>query len=251
MTSMIRGMQREDAKTRRKTGHFPVSNPPRLRAFAFTSPMTSLCRNVALILAFALAGCAAPKQFKAPDPGRLIAAQKALQESVALAHAKVRSGAGHVEAASAHLAAATVSHSKESVLLGEIGPRLLALRASITDAVLREQVDALSADVTQARDLASATDTELAAIGREHVAAKDDLGEANVTMVKADWQAGEINTKYGPELFKAMEKTVADANLVILTERARGDRNGRLVWMWFSAFALTAVGFAAFAYFKR
>ena len=54
------------------------------------------------------------------------------------ARTHVKRADGNPESASTHHGSATVSHSKESVLIGELAPRLLALRTQITDAVLRE-----------------------------------------------------------------------------------------------------------------
>lgn len=204
-----------------------------------------------LFVAGLLAGCAGPKQFMAPDSKPLTDAHAAVAARITEARTHVKRASGNLESAKTHHDSATVSHSKETVLLGELAPRLLALRTQITDAVLREEVDALSASVKETRALATITDGELAALGRDMDRARDDLGGATAALVLANRTATDIEERIGPEYVQASEKTIADANGVIMATSAKVDREEKAKWIWFSAFSLTAIGFAAFAYFKR
>jgi chromosome segregation ATPase len=224
--------------------------PIRPRDFE-ASPRLLACAAVALVLVLLLAGCAGPKQFTAPDARPLLEAHKELAEKVTQAKAKIASAAKHIEAAETHQKAATVSHSQENVKLGEIGPVLLKLRSQITDVVLREEVDALSAQVTQTQALAVETDKEIAATGIELSTAREDNGAGAVLLTQAEAKAAELKNHTGPDYVAKAEKTIGDANKVIVTTAAKVDREAKAKRIWFSAFTLTAVGFAAFAYFKR
>ena len=211
--------------------------------------MTS-SRFIVLAIVAALSGCAAPKQFKAPDSTAITSAQKELAASVALARGKVVSAARHVEAASGHQREAVVAISRAEVLAGEIGPKLADLRLRVT-VELRPEVDALSVQVQTLSSIGAEAGKAIADTGTELALARDDIGGTIATLTKADRQATDINTKYGPDFLQAVEKLKTDANAEILKQAGQSDREAKAKWMWFSAFSLTAIGFAAFAYFKR
>ena len=211
--------------------------------------MTS-SRLIILAIVAALSGCAGPKQFKAPDSTAITSAQKELAASVALARGKVVSAARHVEAASGHQREAVVAISRAEVLAGEIGPKLADLRLRVT-VELRPEVDALSVQVQTLSSIGAEAGKAVADTGTELALARDDIGGTIATLTKADRQAADINTKYGPEFLKGVERVTADANAEILKQAGQSDREAKAKWMWFSAFSLTAIGFAAFAYFKR
>ena len=211
--------------------------------------MTS-SRLIILAIVAALSGCAGPKQFKAPDSTAITSAQKELAASVALARGKVVSAARHVEAASGHQREAVVAISRAEVLAGEIGPKLADLRLRVT-VELRPEVDALSVQVQTLSSIGAEAGKAVADTGTELALARDDIGGTIATLTKADRQATDINTKYGPEFLKGVERVTADANAEILKQAGQSDREAKAKWMWFSAFSLTAIGFAAFAYFKR
>ena len=211
--------------------------------------MTS-SRFIVLAIVAALSGCAAPKQFKAPDSTAITSAQKELAASVALARGKVVSAARHVEAASGHQREAVVAISRAEVLAGEIGPKLADLRLRVT-VELRPEVDALSVQVQTLSSIGAEAGKAVADTGTELALARDDIGGTIATLTKADRQATDINTKYGPDFLQAVEKLKTDANAEILKQAGQSDREAKAKWMWFSAFSLTAIGFAAFAYFKR
>ena len=211
--------------------------------------MTS-SRFIVLAIVAALSGCAGPKQFKVPDATAITSAQKELAASVTSARAKVVSAARHVEAASGHQREAVVSISRAEVLTGEIAPKLADLRLRVT-VELRPEVDALAVQVQMLSSIGAEAGKAIADAGAELALARDDIGGTIATLTKADRQATDINTKYGPEFLKGVERVTADANAEILKQSGQADREAKAKWMWFSAFSLTAIGFAAFAYLKR
>ena len=211
--------------------------------------MTS-SRFIVLAVVAAISGCAGPKQFKAPDSTAITSAQKELAASVATARAKVGSAARHVEAASGHQREAVVSISRAEVLAGEIAPKLADLRLLVT-VELRPEVDALSAQMQTLSSISAQAGKAVADTGTELALARDDIGGTIATLVTADRQAVDINTKYGPDFLKAVEKLKTDANSEILKQASQSDREAKAKWMWFSAFLVTGGAFAAFAYFKR
>ena len=211
--------------------------------------MTS-SRFIVLAVVAAISGCAGPKQFKAPDSTAITSAQKELAASVATARAKVGSAARHVEAASGHQREAVVSISRAEVLAGEIAPKLADLRLLVT-VELRPEVDALSAQMQTLSSISAQAGKAVADTGTELALARDDIGGTIATLVTADRQAVDINTKYGPDFLKAVEKLKTDANEEILKQASQSDREAKAKWMWFSAFLVTGGAFAAFAYFKR
>ena len=211
--------------------------------------MTS-SRFIVLAVVAALTGCAGPKQFKVPDATAITTVQKELAASVAAARGKVVSAARHVEAASGHQREAVVAISRAEVLAGEIGPKLADLRLRVT-VELRPEVDALSVQVQTLSSIGAEAGKAVADTGTELALARDDIGGTIATLTKADRQATDINTKYGPEFLKGVERVTADANAEILKQSGQADREAKAKWMWFSAFSLTAIGFAAFAYLKR
>jgi len=198
-----------------------------------------------------LGGCAGPKQFAAPDSTALVAAQKELAASVAQARVKVAGASRHADAAAGHQRDATVSHSKETVLAGEIGPRLLALRTRVTDAVLRAEVDAISGQVAELAGHGAGTDAALAKTGAEIDLARDDIGGTIASLVIADRQAGDINARLGPEYLKKVGDGFAAANAEILIREAKAARAEKRAVIGWSAFGLAAIAFAAFAYFSK
>ena len=212
--------------------------------------MTSSRFIVLAIVVAALSGCAGPKQFKAPDSTAITTAHKELAASVATARAKVVSAARHVEAASGHQREAVVSISRAEVLAGEIAPKLADLRLLVT-VELRPEVDALSAQMQTLSSISAQAGKAVADTGTELALARDDIGGTIATLVTADRQAVDINTKYGPDFLKAVEKLKTDANEEILKQASQSDREAKAKWMWFSAFLVTGGAFAAFAYFKR
>ena len=211
--------------------------------------MTS-SRFIVLAVVAAISGCAGPKQFKAPDSTAITSAQKELAASVATARAKVGSAARHVEAASGHQREAVVAISRAEVLAGEIAPKLADLRLLVT-VELRPEVDALSAQMQTLSSISAQAGKAVADTGTELALARDDIGGTIATLVTADRQAVDINTKYGPDFLKAVEKLKTDANEEILKQASQSDREAKAKWMWFSAFLVTGGAFAAFAYFKR
>ena len=211
--------------------------------------MTS-SRFIVLAVVAAISGCAGPKQFKAPDSTAITSAQKELAASVATARAKVGSAARHVEAASGHQREAVVAISRAEVLAGEIAPKLADLRLLVT-VELRPEVDALSAQMQTLSSISAQAGKAVADTGTELALARDDIGGTIATLVTADRQAVDINTKYGPDFLKAVEKLKTDANSEILKQASQSDREAKAKWMWFSAFLVTGGAFAAFAYFKR
>ena len=211
--------------------------------------MTS-SRFIVLAVVAAISGCAGPKQFKAPDSTAITSAQKELAASVATARAKVGSAARHVEAASGHQREAVVSISRAEVLAGEIAPKLADLRLLVT-VELRPEVDALSAQMQTLSSISAQAGKAVADTGTELALARDDIGGTIATLITADRQAVDINTKYGPDFLKAVEKLKTDANEEILKQASQSDREAKAKWMWFSAFLVTGGAFAAFAYFKR
>ena len=212
--------------------------------------MTSSRFIVLAIVVAALSGCAGPKQFKAPDSTAITTAHKELAASVATARAKVVSAARHVEAASGHQREAVVSISRAEVLAGEIAPKLADLRLLVT-VELRPEVDALSAQMQTLSSISAQAGKAVADTGTELALARDDIGGTIATLITADRQAVDINTKYGPDFLKAVEKLKTDANSEILKQASQSDREAKAKWMWFSAFLVTGGAFAAFAYFKR
>jgi hypothetical protein len=209
--------------------------------------------GIAAFAAFAavtLTGCAGPKQFKAPDSTAITAAQKELAASVATARAKVVSAARHVEAASGHQREAVVAISRAEVLVGEIAPKLADLRLRVT-VELRPEVDALAGQVQALSAIGAEAGKAIADTGTELALARDDIGGTIATLITADRQAVDINTKYGPEFLQGVEKLKTDANAEILKQAGQADREAKAKWMWFSAFVVTGGAFAAFAYFKR
>ena len=212
--------------------------------------MTSSRFIVLAIVVAALSGCAGPKQFKAPDSTAITSAQKELAASVASARGKVVSAARHVEAASGHQREAVVAISRAEVLTGEIAPKLADLRLRVT-VELRPEVDALAVQVQTLSSISAEAGKAVADTGTELALARDDIGGTIATLITADRQATDINTKYGPDFLKAVEKLKTDANAEILKQAGQSDREAKAKWMWFSAFSLTAIGFAAFAYLKR
>lgn len=204
-----------------------------------------------LVLLLALTGCSGPKQFAAPPSKLLTEGHKEVAARITEARTHVKRASGNLDSAKTHHNSATVSHSKETVLLGELAPRLLALRTQSTDAVLREEVDVLSESVKDTRALAVITDAELAAIGRDMDRARDDLGGATAALALANRKATDLEETIGPDYVTATEKTIADANGVIMATSAKVDREAKAKWIWFSAFTLTAAGFAAFVFLKR
>ena len=212
--------------------------------------MTSSRFIVLAIVVAALSGCAGPKQFKAPDSTAITTAHKELAASVATARAKVVSAARHVEAASGHQREAVVAISRAEVLAGEIAPKLADLRLLVT-VELRPEVDALSAQMQTLSSISAQAGKAVADTGTELALARDDIGGTIATLVTADRQAVDINTKYGPDFLKAVEKLKTDANEEILKQASQSDREAKAKWMWFSAFLVTGGAFAAFAYFKR
>ena len=212
--------------------------------------MTSSRFIVLAIVVAALSGCAGPKQFKAPDSTAITTAHKELAASVATARAKVVSAARHVEAASGHQREAVVSISRAEVLAGEIAPKLADLRLLVT-VELRPEVDALSAQMQTLSSISAQAGKAVADTGTELALARDDIGGTIATLITADRQAVDINTKYGPDFLKAVEKLKTDANEEILKQASQSDREAKAKWMWFSAFLVTGGAFAAFAYFKR
>ena len=211
--------------------------------------MTS-SRFIVLAVVAAISGCAGPKQFKAPDSTAITSAQKELAASVATARAKVGSAARHVEAASGHQREAVVAISRAEVLAGEIAPKLADLRLLVT-VELRPEVDALSAQMQTLSSISAQAGKAVADTGTELALARDDIGGTIATLITADRQAVDINTKYGPDFLKAVEKLKTDANSEILKQASQSDREAKAKWMWFSAFLVTGGAFAAFAYFKR
>ena len=211
--------------------------------------MTS-SRFIVLAVVAAISGCAGPKQFKAPDSTAITSAQKELAASVATARAKVGSAARHVEAASGHQREAVVAISRAEVLAGEIAPKLADLRLLVT-VELRPEVDALSAQMQTLSSISAQAGKAVADTGTELALARDDIGGTIATLITADRQAVDINTKYGPDFLKAVEKLKTDANEEILKQASQSDREAKAKWMWFSAFLVTGGAFAAFAYFKR
>lgn len=207
-------------------------------------------KHLLLLLLIVLAGCAGPKQFTPPDASALTAAHKELAGAVSAARAKVVSASRHVEEAAGHQREAVVSHSKEAVLEAEIAPRLADLRMRVT-AELRPEVDALSGQMQALAGVAVETEKAIAETGTELGGARDDIGGAIATLITADRQAADINARLGPEYVVKVARTIMDANSVIVSTAAKVDREAKAKWIWFSAFSLTAVGFAAFAYFKR
>jgi hypothetical protein len=205
---------------------------------------------LALLAAFACAGCAGPRQFHVPDATPITAAQKALASSVSEARTHVSAASRHADAAEEHQRTAVVSESKEAVLAGEMAPKLADLRMRVT-AELRPEVDAVSRDLSDLTLLHVETGQALADTGSELALAREEIGGTIAALVTADRQASDIRTKYGPEYLAEVQKTVTDANAVILASAAHADREAKAKWMWFSLFLLTAAGFAAFAYFKR
>ena len=211
--------------------------------------MTS-SRFIVLAIVAALSGCAGPKQFKAPDSTAITTAHKELAASVTSARAKVVSAARHVDAASGHQRGAVVAISRAEVLAGEIGPKLADLRLRVT-VELRPEVDALAVQVQMLSSIGAEAGKAIADAGTELALARDDIGGTIATLITADRQATDINTKYGPDFLQAVEKLKTDANSEILKQAGQSDREAKAKWMWFSAFSLTAIGFAAFAYLKR
>ena len=207
--------------------------------------MTS-SRLIILAIVAALSGCAGPKQFKAPESTAITAAQKELAAS----RGKVVSAARHVEAASGHQREAVVAISRAEVLAGEIVPKLADLRLRVT-VELRPEVDALSVQVQMLSSIGAEAGRAIAETGTELALARDDIGGTIATLITADRQATDINTKYGPDFLQAVEKLKTDANAEILKQSGQSDREAKAKWMWFSAFILTGGAFAAFAYFKR
>jgi outer membrane murein-binding lipoprotein Lpp len=206
---------------------------------------------LAIVAALCLfTGCAGPKQFKAPDSTAITTVQKELAASVATARAKVGSAARHVEAASSHQREAVVAISRAEVLTGEIAPKLADLRLRVT-VELRPEVDALAVQVQMLSSIGAEAGKAIADTGTELALARDDIGGTIATLIKADRQATDINTKYGPEFLKGVERVTADANAEILKQASQSDREAKAKWMWFSAFLLTGGAFAAFAYLKR
>ena len=140
--------------------------------------------------------------------------------------------------------------SRAEVLAGEIAPKLADLRLLVT-VELRPEVDALSAQMQTLSSISAQAGKAVADTGTELALARDDIGGTIATLVTADRQAVDINTKYGPDFLKAVEKLKTDANEEILKQASQSDREAKAKWMWFSAFLVTGGAFAAFAYFKR
>jgi len=207
-------------------------------------------RLLAALAACAFAGCAGPRQFTAPDATAVTAAEKALAASVSEARAHVANASRHADAAADQTRTAAVSNSKAAVLAGEMVPRLADLRTR-APVELRPEIDALAKDVSDVTVLDIETDQALTGARTELDAARNEIGGAIASLITADRQAGDIRTKYGPEYLASVDRTVKDANAVILTTAAKADREAKAKWMWFALFLLTAAGFAAFAYFKR
>lgn len=215
----------------------------------------------------ALTGCARPRQFTAPDATKLNARQTELDTAVKSSHRDaVAAGQQFTKAATSiakaadNNATATIGHSKEQVLVGEIKPGLEMLRTKVTDAVLREEIDALTAKFEQLQALEIGTSDAIAATGAKTQEAKDFITAGNTLqestikhLGEADAASEDIKKDLGPKYQEAVKANTVAANTEILQQAGRADREAAAKWFWFSATlgALVALAVIIYLYIKK
>lgn len=223
--------------------------------------------HILILSAFVLVGCARPKQFTEPPATKLNARQadlntevKSSRRDATAAAQKFTKAATSIAKASDSNATATVGHSKEQVLVGEIKPGLEMLRTKVTDAVLRDEIDALTAKFEELQALEIGTSDAIAATGaatqeaKDFITAGNKLQESTIAHVeKADKASEDITTDLGPKYQAAVKANTAAANTEILQQAGRADRESAAKWFWFSATlgALVALAVIIYLYVKK
>lgn len=204
-----------------------------------------------ILLAFLLlAGCSSPR---IPNAAKLNARQAQLDANVKAGHQGAVAASMEFTKAATSLARAaeanakaTVGHSREQVLVGEIKPGLNQLRTKVTDVVLRDEIDALSLKFDELQALEIGTSDAIAATGAETESAKKSLDAGSKLqegvighLDAADKDSEAIREELGP-------KYQTEANAEIFRQSTIASRAIAHLWMWISiagALGVTAVVF--------
>lgn len=190
-----------------------------------------------------LTGCAhAVKQFAAPDATELIRAQQRLGGEIAGARKSFSEAAVHVRRGVKQLAVAEASHSKEVTLQGEIGPGIAALRTRLTDAVLRDELDAIARQFSELTAQSPQTTESLKSASEAFAVATARLTEGIAQLADADGTAHDIETKYGADYRAAAEGAIRQANAAIVATDAHAQREAaaKVIWFWIAITAIAA-----------